>query len=102
NWNGVINELEAALEVQPQNKRLRMQKLDALANARPPRWIEAESFLAETRQMPQFEKDADWMLAEATMWRNRRQYNKALAAVREALKIAPENPVLLSNYYDIL
>ncbi len=102
NTGGAITELEAAVEAQPLNKGLRLQLLQALASARPPRWLEAETLLRQTRQMPQFAQDPDWMLAEATMWRSRGQHNRALAAVQEAKKLLPDNPVVLSSYFDTL
>ncbi len=102
NWNGAVSELEAAIEAQPLNKGLRFELLQTLTSARPPRWFEAESLIRQTRQLPQFAKDPDWMLAEANMWRGRGQFAKALDSVKEAKAALPDNVTVLNNYFDIL
>lgn len=102
NMDAAVQAMETALKTQPLNKQLRMQTLTLLTGSQPARWNEAERLLRETRQMPQYEKDPDWPLMEAQMWRRRGQGARALASIEEALKLAPDNPMLLDNYLQIL
>jgi tetratricopeptide (TPR) repeat protein len=70
--------------------------------ARPPRWSDAERLLRQTRAMPQFAKDVDFMQQEATMWAGRGNSQKALDAMKQALQAAPNNPNLVRNYLNLL
>lgn len=102
NTDAAIAALEAALTEQPLNKGVRLQLLSLLSDAQPPRWSQVEILLRDTRQMPQYQNDPDWALVEAQMWRRRGQMSRALESIQAGLKLAPDSPILLDNYFQIL
>jgi tetratricopeptide (TPR) repeat protein len=61
-----------------------------------------ERTLREGRSQPQMSNDVDLMRAEAVMWLDRRDTDKAGEVVQQALKTAPNNTELFRTYCDIL
>lgn len=99
-------ELGAALALQPNNKDLRMRLINLLGTEAQPQWTDAERYIREAQQMPEFKTDPDWWRVEATMWATRKQDNKALTAIRQALEFAKGQPQrvipLMQDYVSIL
>ncbi|MGB7159457.1 MAG: tetratricopeptide repeat protein [Tepidisphaeraceae bacterium] len=95
-------ELEAALQMQPTNKRVRMTLLEVYSTSTPPRWIDVERTIREGRDLPQLKDDLDLMQAEAMMWLGRKDTTKALAAAKQTLAAAPKNEAVIKTYLNIL
>ncbi len=101
-WDAAIRELEAAMSLVPDHRYVRLNLIDLYVNARPPHWSEAERLIRQTRSMPQFAKDIDFIQQEASMWAARGNPSKALEAIRQAVEIAPSDQNVLRNYLSLL
>ena len=95
-----VRELSAALTTAPLNKIIRMKLIELQSNAGS--WGEVERLIREARQMAAYQNDPDWPRAEAIMWSTRGQYEKALAALDDAQKMAPNSLALAQMHFDIL
>jgi tetratricopeptide (TPR) repeat protein len=100
--DGAIRELEDAMQVAPSDRNVRVQLLDFYGQAVPPRWRDFERVLSETRDLPQYVKDPQFMLAEANMWATRKEWQNAMKAIKEAANIAPNDLTILKTFFDIL
>ncbi|MCC7351947.1 MAG: tetratricopeptide repeat protein [Phycisphaerales bacterium] len=98
--DNAVRELSAALTTAPLNKVIRMKLIELQSNAGA--WGEVERLIREARQMAAYENDPDWPSAEATMWTARGQYDRALTALNDAQKLAPNNVALVQMHFDIL
>jgi tetratricopeptide (TPR) repeat protein len=97
-----IRELETALHAQPSNRTIRAHLVDFYANSKPPRWLDAETILAQGLAMPEFKDDPELLRRQASMWAHRDDGEKALASIRTAMQQAPDRNALLHDYLDIL
>jgi tetratricopeptide (TPR) repeat protein len=52
--------------------------------------------------MAAYQNDPDWPRAEAAMWSARGQYDRALAALGDAMKLAPTSTPLAQMHFEIL
>jgi tetratricopeptide (TPR) repeat protein len=100
--DAAARELEATIRFNPAEKAARLKLAELYATQRPPRWTEVERVLREARNVPQLQQDADLRHAEAVMWMQRKDLERALTSIREALQLAPQNVGLSRTYYDIL
>jgi tetratricopeptide (TPR) repeat protein len=100
--DSAARELDATIRFNPAEKNARLKLAELYATQRPPRWTEVERILRDARNIPQLSKDADLRHAEAVMWMQRKDLERALTSIREALQMAPENMGLSRTYYDIL
>jgi tetratricopeptide (TPR) repeat protein len=96
---GAIRELNAALRISPVHKEARARLVNVYRNMRPPRWNDVERLL---REAPNADNDLDWLHLQADMWLARRNHDRALEKIQAAMKLAPENPVLVQTYLNIL
>jgi tetratricopeptide (TPR) repeat protein len=101
-----ITELSAALRMQPSNKELRMRLIEMLGTLLTPRWSDVENLIHEAQNMPDFRKDPDWWRVEAQMWAQRKEDEKSLTAIREALRLSAGQPQrivpLMQDYLMVL
>lgn len=98
--DSATRELEAALKVQPLNKTIRSELVEVDSQLK--RWSDVERLLTEAQAMPVYAGDADWPHAEAMMWVNRGDWNKAAASIQKAIKLQPQNMQLVEQYLNIL
>lgn len=101
-YEDAIRTMDEAVQKVPNDKQLRLTLLNYYINARPPRWFDAESFLKQTRAIPQFANDVDLIHVEAQMWLARKDPAKALNLIRDAMKQNPDNLAFLHTYFSIL
>ncbi len=97
-----IHELESALRLAPQNKQVRLKLLDFYAATVPPRWLDADQVITDALSMPQFKNDVDILRGAANISARRGDSAEALTKIRAAMAQAPNNPVLLHDYLNIL
>ena len=93
-------ELELALQAQPNNKRLRMDLINLYLSRTSPRFIDAERTIREGRELAK--NDLDLLRLEAQMWVRRKDNAKAIAAARQAVALAPQNPQVSYQLLEIL
>ena len=63
-------------------------------------WPSLEQRLAEARKL--FPKDSSFLLIKHRMWKARKDDNKAIAALEEAVQIDPDSPVVVATYLEAL
>ncbi|HLL90872.1 MAG TPA: tetratricopeptide repeat protein, partial [Tepidisphaeraceae bacterium] len=95
-------ELEQALQQAPTNKLLRLRLLNAYASANPPRTGDADRLIAEVAGYAAFQKDVDWVAAEAQFYSARGNHAKAKARIRDAVALAPASLPLTQVQLNIL
>jgi tetratricopeptide (TPR) repeat protein len=95
-------EMEAALRASPVDKSIRLGLLQLYSSAQPPHWTDVERLLADTRSMPQFAKDVDFINFDARMWITRKDYLQALQDIRIAMALAPDRQDLIGTFYTAL
>lgn len=86
-----IRELEDAIAAFPTEKGPRLRLLARYREYNPPRWSQAERLLSKSRALPVFEKDLDFVIAEASMWLDRKDPTKANEMVTIGSRIAPND-----------
>src|SRR4030095_15377919 len=67
NVDGAIRELEAALQSQPTNKRVRLALTAGYLGLQPPRTVDAERAINEGKRIPGMADDPDLMQHEVTI-----------------------------------
>ncbi len=101
-----VQEISQCLILQPGNKEIRIKLIEMLRDLVTPRWGEVERLLAEAQKMKEFEKDPDWPRLRSTIWLLRNQPEKALDAIREAIRLSQGQPQqtlpLMHDYLNIL
>jgi tetratricopeptide (TPR) repeat protein len=97
-----ITELEAALQLEPTNKGLRLTLVELYSRSVPPRWLDAERTIREGLALSELANDPDLLRAEAMMWLARKDNEKALDRIGRAVAAAPGNPALLLTQLNIM
>ncbi|MGH7180009.1 MAG: tetratricopeptide repeat protein, partial [Tepidisphaeraceae bacterium] len=97
-----IRALEAAVRASPADRALRLRLLELYRGASPPRVVDAEHLLEETRQLPQFANDVELLHQQALIHVDKKNFAKALELVNEALKQNPDNPALQHTQLNIM
>ncbi len=100
--DSAARELDATIRFNPAEKTARLKLAELYATDRPPRWTEVARVLREARNVPQLANDVDLRHAEAVMWLQRKDLERALTSIREAIALAPDNLSVSRTYYDIL
>jgi tetratricopeptide (TPR) repeat protein len=97
--NEAIRNLEAAARLDLDDKNVRLQLLDLYFAAVPPRWLDAERLLKESRQgSVTLANDIDLTLAEARMWTLRKDPAKALDLIKGVRQQQPDNAAIAQAY----
>lgn len=101
-----IQEISQCLILQPGNREIRIKLIEMLSGLVIPRWAEVDRLLAEAQKMKEYEKDPIWASIRATSWVTRNQPEKALDAIREAIRLSQGQPQqtlpLMHDYLNIL
>ncbi len=97
-----IAELESALLVVPEDRRIVIELARTYAQQLPPRWAKVEEVLAAARQKPGLVNDPDVIFEQADMWATRNDTGKAVASSRQALAAAPGSPGVVQKHQQIL
>lgn len=101
-YDNGVRELEAIIRMTPAERNARVTLLEFYRLSTPPRWNDYQRLLNETRELPQFARDATFMLAEANMWSDRKDLTKALESIRQAANAAPMDVTILRAFFDIM
>jgi tetratricopeptide (TPR) repeat protein len=100
--DAAIAEYEGILRINPGEKTARLRLMDAYASFDPPRWLDAERVARDGDATPELAADADYLAAEARMYAKRGNADRAVASIKQAMKLAPQNSSLLPTYYAVL
>lgn len=96
------NELETALQIDPQSKAARMKLISLYSSANPPRWADADRVIAQSREISQLANDPDLLNQEAMVRLGEKRPAEALSAIELARKGAPNSAAITQNYLKIL
>lgn len=101
-----VQEISQCLTLQPTNKEIRIKLIEMLSGLVAPRWGEVDRLLADAQKMKEFEKDPDWPRLRSNTLIARNQPEKALDAIREAIRLSQGQPQqtvpLMRDYLNIL
>ncbi len=101
-----IQEINQCLTLQPTNKEIRIKLIEMLSGLVTPSWGEVDRLLADAQKMKEFEKDPDWPRLRSNTLIARNQPEKALDAIREAIRLSKGQPQqtvpLMHDYLNIL
>ena len=101
NVDGAIRELEAALQSQPTNKRVRLALITAYLGLQPPRTVDAERTIKEGQRLPNMADDPDYMQHEVTILANK-DPKKAAELINKVLASNPDDKELQRKALDLL
>ncbi len=99
---GAIRELEDAVQISPLQRDARLALVNAYGSARPTQWEQLDRVLAAAEANPQLRDDPIWLQRDAGALAARKQFPEAIAKIRAALKISPDNPQIVSTYILLL
>ena len=97
-----IRELEEGLRLQPLSRDLRIRLMQFRGDPESPDYSEVLRLAREARSNLQLKDDPEWARAEATVYVLRRDWPKAIAAITDAIKLAPTNEALRREHQNIL
>ena len=101
-----LGEMERCLDLQPDNKEIRVRLIEMLGTLVQPRWTEVETLIANAMKMKKYAKDPDWYRLSATMWMARNSAEKALTSIRAAIELSQgqldRTLPLMQDYLNIL
>lgn len=97
-----LAELESALDIDRTNKQLRLQLLSTYLNPTSPRFTDAERLTRDAHDIPVLANDPEILAAEAMMWSQRKDHQRARTLIVEALNRAPKNQALLATLFKIM
>jgi tetratricopeptide (TPR) repeat protein len=97
-----IKELEDGLRLQPTSRDIREKLMDLRSDPNAPDLGEVLRLAREARADLELRDDAVWAYREATVWAHRRDWPKAIAAIQDAVKLAPTDQNLRREHQNIL
>lgn len=97
-----IKELEDGLRLQPLSRDLRIRLMVLRSDPNSPDLGEVLRLAREARSNLQLKDDAEWAYREAGVWAHRRDWPKSIAAIEDAMKLAPNNENLRREHQNIL
>jgi tetratricopeptide (TPR) repeat protein len=97
-----IRELEEGLRLQPLSRDLRLRLMQLRSDPESPDFGEVLRLAREARSNLQLKDDPVWAQQEALVWAQRRDWEKATAAIVDAIKLAPTNEPLRREHQNIL
>ena len=97
-----IAEMEAALKAVPMNRAARLQLVNMYSQVAPPRPAEVDRVLSEAQTNPQLGNDPIWWQQHAMILASRGDTQGAMAKIRRALELAPQDINLYKSYIDVL
>lgn len=97
-----IKELEDGLRLQPLSRDLRIRLMVLRSDPNSPDLGEVLRLAREARSNLQLKDDAEWAYREAGVWAHRHDWPKAIAAIQDAMKLAPNNENLRREHQNIL
>ncbi len=100
--DSAIQQYEAALILDPQSRGVRMALLQDYLTASPPRNLEAERLLTQTRALPNFAHDPDFEMKEAMILSTKDQPLAGVQLAQQAVKDSPDKTQLLRDYFIVL
>ena len=95
-------ELQAGLRLLPNDKPLRMKLVDIFVNGPHPRYTEALKTLQEVETVKPFDTDPDIFQNEAVIYSKMRKNDDALTKSEIALKLTPDDPIVVRTNYQLL
>lgn len=97
-----IEEMEAILRIQPEDKPSRIKLVETFLATQPPRTVDAERLCREAQSIPALAKDADMMHAYARTLLIKGDIQSSVAYINEARKLDPENLPLMDTFFRIM
>src|ERR671913_1922169 len=99
--DGAIRELEAALQAQPTNKRVRLALVDAYLGLQPPRTVDAERAINEGKRVPGMTDDIDLMQREVSILSTKNP-KQAADLINKVLAANPNDKAIVRKSLDLL
>ena len=97
-----IRELQDGLRLQPTSRELRMKLIEYYSDPGSPDYAEVLRLAREARDHLQLKDDAVWPYREAVVFTQRRDWPAALAAIQDAIKLAPSDLNLRREQQNIM
>jgi tetratricopeptide (TPR) repeat protein len=100
--SAAVRELEAGVRANPADRSLRLALVEQYRQQVQPRWSEAERVFREAKNIPTLARDAALLQAEARMWSDRNDPQRAVACIKEAAEVAPHDLSITRTFFDVL
>jgi tetratricopeptide (TPR) repeat protein len=97
-----IRELEEGLRVDPLSREMRLRLMDFRSSPGSEDYNEVLRLAGEAKLQPQLKSDAVWSYRESKVYEQRKDWNRAIPAIEEALRLAPNDMSLVREYQSIL
>ena len=94
--------METALKLAPLDKPLRLRLANLYMSNDPPQWSQFDQLLQQAEANDRLSSDPSWLSLKATGLFKRNQVSDALAKMRQAQAMAPDNIDLEHQYIDLL
>jgi tetratricopeptide (TPR) repeat protein len=100
--DAAISEMETALKLAPLNKPLRLRLAKLYMSNDPPQWSQFDQILEQAQSNSQLSSDPQWYSLQATGLLKRDQDADAVAKMKQAQSMAPDDLDLERQYIDML
>jgi tetratricopeptide (TPR) repeat protein len=97
-----VEEMEAILRLEPEDKFTRIKLIETFLASQPPRVVDAERLCREGIQIAALAKDADMLHAYARTLLIKGDLQGSVAKINEARKVDPDNLPLIDTFFRIM